>query len=61
MLDIWHAAAPAVDAFAPDIYVKDFKGVCADFIRPFNPLIVPESSNVFHSASVRQFGLANSW
>jgi hypothetical protein len=43
MLDVWRAAAPSVDAFAPDNYAADFKGVCADFARPFHPLIVPES------------------
>jgi hypothetical protein len=43
MLDIWRAAAPSVDAFAPDIYDPNFKGACAGFVRSFNPLIVPES------------------
>ena len=43
MLDIWHTAAPSVDAFAPDIYCPEFAQVCTDFNRPFNPLIVPES------------------
>lgn len=43
MLDIWRAAAPSVDAFAPDIYDPDFKGVCADFVSSCNPFIVPES------------------
>jgi len=43
VVDIWQAAAPDVDAYAPDIYVSDFKGVCADYARNENPLLVPEA------------------
>ncbi len=43
MIDVWRAAAPAIALLAPDIYVDDFKGVCADYTRSGNPLLIPEA------------------
>ena len=43
MLDVWRAAAPHVDFFAPNVYSPDFAGVCAQYDRPGNPLFVPET------------------
>jgi hypothetical protein len=43
VLDIWRAAAPALDFLAPDIYLPDFKAVCASYTRSGNPLFVPEA------------------
>ncbi|HVX64967.1 MAG TPA: DUF5597 domain-containing protein [Bryobacteraceae bacterium] len=43
MIDIWRAAAPAIDLLAPDIYVADFPGVCAYYTRSGNPLFIPEA------------------
>jgi hypothetical protein len=43
VLDVWRAAAPGVDAYAPDIYVPDFKGICEEYTRTGNPLLVPEA------------------
>lgn len=43
VMDIWRAAAPEVDLFAPDIYLPDFKGVCASYTRSGNPLFIPEA------------------
>lgn len=43
MMDIWRAAAPKVDLFAPDIYVADFQGVCGEYTRSGNPLFIPEA------------------
>ncbi len=43
MLDIWRAAAPHLDLFAPDIYVADFQGVCELYARSGNPLFIPEA------------------
>lgn len=43
MLDVWRAAAPKVDFFAPNVYSPDFDGVCAQYARPDNPLFVPET------------------
>jgi hypothetical protein len=48
--DIWHAGAPAIDMLAPDVYDPDFKGVCADYARPGNPLFVPETDRGRHMA-----------
>ena len=43
MMDVWRAAAPKIDLFAPDIYVADFAGVCASYTRSGNPLFIPEA------------------
>jgi len=43
VLDIWRAAGTAVDLFAPDIYLPDFQGVCAEYTRGGNPLFIPEA------------------
>jgi hypothetical protein len=43
VIDVWKAAAPALDLVAPDIYVDDAKPVLSDYARPDNPLFVPES------------------
>ena len=43
MLDIWRAAAPHLDFFAPDIYVADFQGVCELYARSGNLLFIPEA------------------
>ncbi len=42
--DVWHAAAPRIALLAPDIYVGEFKAVCAAYARAGNPLWVPEAS-----------------
>ena len=42
VLDIWRAAAPAIDALAPDIYQPGFKWLCEEYTRNGNPLIIPE-------------------
>ena len=42
MLDVWRAAAPSVDIFAPDIYLGIFKEVCQQYVRDGNPLMIPE-------------------
>jgi hypothetical protein len=43
VIDIYRAAAPSIDLFAPDIYVPDFKGTCALYARSGNPLFIPEA------------------
>ncbi|HLM07332.1 MAG TPA: DUF5597 domain-containing protein [Blastococcus sp.] len=43
VIDVWKAAAPALDLVAPDIYIDDAKAVLRDYARPDNPLFVPES------------------
>ena len=41
--DIWRAAAPQLDLLAPDIYLPDFRGVCASYARSGNALFIPEA------------------
>ena len=46
VLAIWKAAAPALDALAPDIYLADgakYRKVLDLYSRPDNPLLVPEN------------------
>jgi hypothetical protein len=42
-LDIWHAGAPDIDLYCPDIYRTDFADICALYTRNDNPLFIPES------------------
>ncbi|HKE24050.1 MAG TPA: DUF5597 domain-containing protein [Bryobacteraceae bacterium] len=42
-IDIWKAAAPAIDLLAPDIYLPDFPGIVGRYTNEKNPLFVPES------------------
>ena len=43
LMDVWRVAAPAIDLLAPDIYLPDFKGICAKYARQGNPLLIPET------------------
>jgi len=43
VMDIWRAAAPQIDFLAPDIYLTNFKAVCASYVRSGNPLMIPEA------------------
>ena len=43
VLDIWRAAAPAIDALSPDIYQPGFKWLCEEYTRNGNPLLIPEA------------------
>ncbi len=47
-LPIWHVAAPAIDALAPDIYMPEhekYLAVLRQYALPWNPLFVPETGN----------------
>ena len=46
VLDIWRAAAPALDLLAPDIYVPNYKAVCATYARGGSALFIPEARAV---------------
>lgn len=46
MLDVWKAAAPAIDMIGPDIYMDDseaYRAVLHAYHRPDNPMWVPET------------------
>jgi beta-galactosidase GanA len=43
VIDIWKAAAPAIDIQSPDIYLPNFKEIVAMYHRADNPLLIPES------------------
>jgi hypothetical protein len=45
VMDIYHAAAPAIDFLGPDVYDKQFKEITALYTRAGNPLFFPESRN----------------
>ena len=42
VLDIWRAAAPAIDFTAPDIYIDQFEWVLSQFALSGNPIFIPE-------------------
>lgn len=45
VMDIYKAAAPAIDIVCPDIYLPNYKEIYAQYYRKAdNPLLVPESS-----------------
>lgn len=43
VMDIYKAGAEHIDIVAPDIYLSDFKGICAEYKRSDNPLLIPEA------------------
>ena len=59
VLDIWRAAAPQIDIFAPDIYLDDFKAVCASYTRSGNPLLIPEANRDDRGAANAWYAVAN--
>ncbi|MGA2916257.1 MAG: DUF5597 domain-containing protein [Sedimentisphaerales bacterium] len=48
LFDIWRAAAPQIDFFAPDIYF-DFVDWCQKYHQDSNPLFIPETGRDLHS------------
>jgi hypothetical protein len=42
LLDVWKAAAPSIDFYAPDIYQADFRRWSAAYDLEDNPLFIPE-------------------
>jgi hypothetical protein len=42
LMDIWQAAAPAIDILSPDFYNPYFKHYCDLYTRRGNPLFIPE-------------------
>ncbi len=42
LVDVWKAAAPAIDFLSPDFYNPDFQKWCDLYVRKGNPLFVPE-------------------
>lgn len=67
-LSIWKAAAPSIDALAPDVYSQDpafFKQVLVAYGRPDNPLFIPEigvnagiGGSFFNALGAGAFGFA---
>jgi len=45
LMDIWRAAATAIDFLAPDIYFKNLTEWCERFDRSGNPIFIPEAGN----------------
>ncbi len=46
LFDIWHAAAPAIDFLSPDLYFPNFVEWATQYVRPDNPLFIPETGRV---------------
>lgn len=45
LFTIWKTAAPSLDLLAPDIYFPDFVERASLYVRPGNPLFIPEANN----------------
>lgn len=45
VIDVWRAAAPAVDFTAPDIYIDEYEWVLSQFALSQNPIFIPECRN----------------
>ena len=43
LFDVWRAAAPAIDFFAPDLYFPNVVEWANRYSQPHNPLFIPES------------------
>jgi hypothetical protein len=50
-MDLWRAAAPALDLLAPDIYFNEFAAWARRYDRPGNPLFVPETQGGYAGAA----------
>jgi len=67
-IDIWKAAAPAIDVLAPDYYADDntfYQEVVAAYARPDNALLIPETGlskdigrNLFYALGHGAIGFA---
>ncbi len=42
VIDVWRAAAPALDFTAPDIYINEYEWVLSQFSLSENPIFIPE-------------------
>jgi beta-galactosidase GanA len=43
--DVWKKNAPSLDWLSPDIYFPNFQELAAGYVRPGNPLFIPEANN----------------
>jgi hypothetical protein len=67
VMDIWRAAAPAIDLYAPDIYPDHYDPILTGFARLGNPLFIPEARDNpgnllwaianYHAMGVSPFGI----
>jgi beta-galactosidase GanA len=46
LCDIWRAAAPSIDFLSPDLYFPNFVEWVRKYVRPDNPLFIPETGRV---------------
>ena len=59
MMDVWRAAAPSIDLVAPDIYLDDFRAVCAEYTQNGNPLFIPEANRDERAGLRAMYALAH--
>ena len=58
LIDIWRAAAPALDFLSPDIYFPNFAEWCRRYARPGNPLFIPEAQRGGEAAVNAMYAVA---
>jgi beta-galactosidase GanA len=56
VMDVWRAAGTGIDFYSPDLYLANFEEWCNRYVRPGNPLFIPETrggaagaANVFYA------------
>src|SRR5206468_8450880 len=58
LIDVWKAAAPAIDLIAPDIYFPNFGEIAERYARPDNALFIPEANQAGRAESPAEAMLA---
>jgi len=51
LLDIWKAGAPSIDFLSPDIYFSNYRELIKGYVRPDNPLFIPEANRAGRAES----------
>jgi beta-galactosidase GanA len=46
LFDVWRAAAPSIELLSPDLYFPNFVEWADQYVRPDNPLFIPETGRV---------------
>jgi beta-galactosidase GanA len=51
LLDVWKAGTPSIDFLAPDVYFENYRELVSQFVRPDNPLFIPEANRAGRAQS----------
>lgn len=54
---IWRVAAPAIDFYSPDIYLREYRDTCDQYCAAGNPLFIPEARQTADAAPYYLYAL----